>query len=63
MKPKADKEPKKDCFAYNIEHNNCKALSELVCSYKNKCSFYKHRKDVSFAAIEMACNSYNGGKK
>ena len=31
---------KEDCFAYNGETKECKALTELVCK-KEECSFYK----------------------
>ena len=33
-------EIKKDCFAYSEKNKECRALSELVCKYKDKCSFY-----------------------
>lgn len=34
---------KKDCFAYDGERDNCKALNALYCSREN-CKFYKQRK-------------------
>lgn len=36
-------EIKKDCFAY--KNNNCTALNDLYCA-KEKCSFYKTRKQL-----------------
>ena len=42
MSLKFAKEPKATCFAYNKEKKRCNALSELVCSYKDECAFYKH---------------------
>lgn len=32
--------PKKDCFAYDDNHFDCKALTELFC-IKERCKFYK----------------------
>lgn len=34
---------KKDCFAYDSERNNCKALNALYCGKEN-CNFYKQCK-------------------
>lgn len=62
MKPKCDKSPKADCFAYSKDKNRCNALSELVCTYKDKCSFYKHRANVNLREIELAVRSYTGPK-
>lgn len=31
---------KKDCFAYSGKEKECRALTELVCKNKDKCSFY-----------------------
>ena len=33
-------EARKDCFAYDKERNNCKALNDLYCR-REKCKFYK----------------------
>ena len=30
-----------DCFAYDPKCRECKALTELLCKTKGKCSFYK----------------------
>ena len=57
MKPNADKEPKKNCFAYN--KGECNVLKELVCSYKDKCTFYTDKADVNMGAIERAINNYS----
>lgn len=35
---------KKDCFAYDSEKKNCKALNALYCSREN-CKFFKQRKN------------------
>ena len=51
-------EPKTTCFGYNHEKKECRALSELVCANKEKCSFYKNRADVDFVEIERAVRNY-----
>jgi hypothetical protein len=37
------KEVKKDCFAYNDEKTECKALKDLNCT---DCKFYKVKKSI-----------------
>lgn len=37
-------EKKTDCKMYNKETNSCNALKELYCK-KEKCGFYKPRKE------------------
>lgn len=51
-------EPKENCFAYDKNKNECRALSELVCGCKEKCSFYKHHSDVDLVEIERAIRNY-----
>lgn len=57
MKPIANKPHKVDCFAYN--KGKCNVLKELVCSYKDKCSFYANKADVNLGAIERSINNYS----
>ena len=40
MTTKILNDPKKDCFAYSKERNNCKALDRLYCRFE-ECKFYK----------------------
>ncbi len=58
MSLKFAKEPKATCFAYNKEKKRCNALSELVCSYKDECAFYKHKDDVDMKEVERAIRNY-----
>ena len=62
MSLKFVKEPKATCFAFNKEKKRCNALSELVCSYKDECAFYKHRDEVDLREIERAINRYSSTK-
>lgn len=62
MSLKFVKEPKATCFAFNKEKKRCNALSELVCSYKDECAFYKHRDEVDLREIERAINHYSSTK-
>lgn len=58
-----NKEPKKDCFAFNAEARKCNALTDLICEYKDKCSFYKLKSEVNMKEIERAVNGYTKGGK
>lgn len=51
-------EPKTDCFAYNNENGECRALTELVCGNKEKCPFYKHHSTIDRTEIERAVRNY-----
>ena len=44
MTTKILSEPKKDCFAYSDEKNNCKALDRFWCRL-GKCRFYKTKEE------------------
>lgn len=56
------KEPIINCFAYYKERNICRALNELVCTYQEKCPFYKHKSEINYADIERAISRYTGPK-
>lgn len=59
MKRIATREPKTECFAYHKETNECKSLTDLMCTYKN-CPFFRHKSEINFAQIESAVKHYSG---
>lgn len=44
-------EIKKDCYAYDVNNNKCRALRDLYCK-KEQCTFYKSNKELSWARIQ-----------
>ena len=50
-------EIKEDCFAYDKEHHDCTALTDLYCK-KEKCKFYKNEHQISKKYIEACIKRY-----
>jgi len=44
-KPKRPPAEFRDCVCYNAEQGYCRALTEMLCLTKGKCSFYKGREN------------------
>lgn len=49
---------KTDCFAYDLIHKDCNALSEMCCK-KQECKFYKSKLEVDSNKIEQDIKNYS----
>lgn len=52
---------KKDCFAYSVEHRECKALTKVFCKEEN-CKFYKTKEEFLKSKKEAEEKAYERGK-
>lgn len=62
MKSNQNFQKKTDCFAYNPDNDNCKAMSYLLCKEKD-CSFYKEKSTVDMNKITKDIEHYNCSSK